>query len=352
MAATAVKPRFGLTYPTVTGETKTEAWRRAHADFPELGVWSDYYDGTKLPTWTEAWFTEAGPDVVFLVSIKHTSVSAIGACVATMPEHLRGRVFLFLHHEPDQWRSPTDPRNDPAPSVWIQRQIDFADLREAAPWRLWVQHWVCFTEDRYRTDTAVWEANWGGTIAAEPRIDGVAFDCFNIGRSVYRTGAEMFAEPLEFARREGRKLIIREWGQVVPVDTALDNEDVAEAVREHWAYAKDQNAIDAVFRALVWYNNHNNVYADPSGQRPGRPLTRAALAEIMADAAQVDEPDPCCAQVAELEARVVELSQELDAASAELEMVPARLQAARDEGVAAGRAQAFTEVVAWAQAQS
>jgi hypothetical protein len=350
--ATAVKPRFGLTYPTVTGETKTEAWRRVHADFPDLGVWSDYYDGTKLPTWTEAWFTEAGPDVVFLVSIKHTNVAAIGACVATMPEHLRGRVFLFLHHEPDQWRSPTDPRSDPAPSVWIQRQIDFADLREAAPWRLWVQHWVCFTEDRYRTDTAVWEANWGGTIAAEPRIDGVAFDCFNIGRSVYRTGAEMFAKPLEFARREGRKLIIREWGQVVPVDTALDNEDVAEAVREHWAYAKDQNTIDAVFWAMVWYNNHNNAYADPSGQRPGRLLTRAALEEIMADAAQVDEPDPCCGQVAELELRVAELTRELDDASAELETVPARLQAARDEGLAAGRAQAFTEVVTWAQAQS
>lgn len=346
---TAVKPRFGLTYPTVTGETKTEAWRRAHADFPDLGVWSDYYDGTKLPTWGEAWFTEAGPDVVFLVSIKHTSVSAIGACVATMPEHLRGRVFLFLHHEPDQWRSATDPRNDPAPSVWIQRQIDFADLREAAPWRTWVQHWVCFTEDRYRTDTAVWEANWGGTITAEPRIDGVAFDCFNIGRSVLRTGEEMFAKPLEFARREGRKLIIREWGQVVPVDTALDNEAVADAVREHWAYVKSQNEIDAVFWGMIWYNNHNNVYADPSGNRPGRPLTRVALEEIMVDAAQVDEdPDPCCAQVAELEARVAELITELDAATAELETVPARLDAAR----AAGRTEAFIEVVAWAQGQS
>lgn len=342
----ATKPRFGLTYPTVTGETKTEAWRRVHADFPDLQVWSHYYDGTNLPTWTEAWFTEAGPDVVFLISIKHTNVAAIGACVATMPEHLRGRVILFLHHEPDQW-TETDPKGDPSPSVWIQRQIDFADLREAATWRLWVQHWVCFTEDRYRRHTAVWEANWGGTIAAEPRIDGVAFDCFNIGRSIIRTVEDLYAKPLEFARREGRKLIIRELGQVVPVDTSLDSQAVADAVRGYWAYAKEQNEIDQVFWGIVWYNNHNNVYADPSGQRPGRPLTRTALEEIMADAAQVDE-DPCCGRVAELEAEVDSLTTELEAARAELETVPERLEAAH----ASGRTEAFAETVAWAQAQS
>jgi hypothetical protein len=339
------RPRFGFTYPTVTGENQTEAFRRVLSEFPDLQLWSHYYSGTALPTWTEAWFTEAPADVVFLVSIKHTSVSAIGACVATMPEHLRGRVFLFLHHEPDQWRSPTDPRNDPAPSVWIQRQIDFADLREAAPWRLWVQHWVCFTEDRYRTDTAVWEANWGGTIAAEPRIDGVAFDCFNIGRSITREGADIFAKPLEFARREGRKLIIREFGQVVPVDTALDNQAVADQIRENWAYAKAQNETDGRFFGLVWYYNHNNTLVDPSGQRPGRPLTRAALEEIMAEArTPEEEPDPCCAQVAELETQVAALQAQVDA-------IPGQLQTAHAEGMAEGRAQAFAEVVAWAQAQ-
>lgn len=343
--AVATKPRFGFTYPTVTGETRTQAWRRVHADFPELQLWSVYYDGTDLPTWSEAWFTEAGPDVVFLVSIKHPNVAVIGTRISTMPEHLRGRVILFLHHEPDQW-TEVDSKGDPAPSVWIQRQIDFADLREGAAWRLWVQHWVCFTEDRYRRHTAVWEANWGGTIAAEPRIDGVAFDCFNIGRSILRTGAEMFAKPLEFARREGRKLIIREHGQVVPVDTALDSQAVADAVREHWAYAKSQNEIDEVFWGIVWYNNHNNVYADPSGNRPGRPMTRAALEEIMADAATPVDPS-CCAQVAGLEAQVASLTTELAAANAELETVPERLEAAQVQG----RAEAFTEMINWAEDQ-
>lgn len=333
------RPRFGFTYPTVTGENQTEAFRRVLSEFPDLQLWSHYYSGSALPTWTEAWFTEAPADALFLISIKSADVSAIGNRIAVMPEPLRGRVLIFLHHEPDQWRSATDPRSDPSPSVWLQRQIDFADLRQASPWRDWVQHWVCFTEDRMRTDWTVWDANWGGTIAAEPRIDGVAADCFNIGRSVTREGADIFAKPLEFARREDRPLIIREYGQVVPVDTPDDNQAVADQIRENWAYAKAQNETDGRFFGMVWYYNHNNTLVDPSGQRPGRPLTRAALEEIMADAATPDEdPDPCCAELEAMTARVAELL-------AEVAEIPSRLQEARLEGRAEGRAEAFAEVI-------
>lgn len=331
------KPMFGFTYPTVTGETKTQAWRRVHADFPNLQVWSDYYEGTKLPTWTGPWFTEAGPGVIFLISVKHPDVRAVGACVADMPDHLRGRVILFLHHEPDQY-TEEDPKGDPAPMVWIRRQIDFADLRESAHWCDWIEHWVCFTEDRMRRHPAVWENNWGGTLTAEPRIDGVAADCFNIGRSIVRTGEDMYRKPLEFARRVGRRLIIRENGQVTPIDSPVDSPQVVDAIREHWAYAKSQNEIDDVFRAIVWYNNHRNTYFDPSGKLPGRPDTKAALVEIMADAATPDEdPDPCCVELEAMTARVAELL-------AEVAEIPSRLQEVRLEGRAEGRAEAFAEV--------
>jgi hypothetical protein len=333
------RPRFGFTYPTVTGENQTEAFRRVLSEFPTLQLWSHYYSVSALPTWTEAWFTEAPADALFLISIKSADVAAIGSRIAAMPEPLRGRILVFLHHEPDQWRSATDPRNDPSPSVWIQRQIDFADLRQASPWRDWVQHWVCFTEDRIRTDWTVWNANWGGTIAAEPRIDGVAADCFNIGRSITREGADIFARPLEFARRENRPLIIREYGQVVPVDTPGDSQAVADQVLENWAYAVAENEVDDRFFGLVWYYNHNNTLADPSGQRPGRPLTRAALEAIMAEARTPEgEPDPCCARVAELEAQVASLQAQVDA-------IPGQLQTARAEG----RTEAFAEVVGWVQ---
>jgi outer membrane murein-binding lipoprotein Lpp len=347
------KPSFGFTYPTVTGENPTAAFRRVLSEFPGMQLWSHYYSGEALPAWTEAWFAEAPADCVFLISVKATNVTAIGNRIAVMPEHLRGRVLIFLHHEPDQWRSASDPRSDPSPLVWLQRQVDFASLRAGAPWRLWVQHWVCFTEDRMRTDWAAWDQNWGDTIQAEPRIDGVAADCFNIGRSIVREGADIFAKPLEFARREGRPLIIREFGQVVPVDTALDSQAVADQIRENWAYAKTQYDADGVLIGVVWYYNHNNVLIDPSGTRPGRPLTRVALEEIMADARMPDDdPSPCCAEVDALTAQVAALEVQVGTLQAQVDAHPAQLQAAREEGQAEGRAEAFDEIITWAEAQT
>jgi hypothetical protein len=343
------KPKFGFTYPTVTGENKITAFRRVKTEFPQMQIWSDYQNGTDLPVWNDPWFVEAPAGCIFLVSIKHTNVNDVGNRIAQMPTNLRGRVFIFLHHEPDQWRSASDPRSDPDPTTWINRQIAFANLRANAAWKDWVQHWVCFTEDRLRTDTVAWEQNWGDTFQDEPRIDGVAFDCFNIGRSITRVGSDIFGKPVEFARREGVKLIIREYGQVVPVDTANDSQAVADQIRENWAYAKTQNEQDDVFFGLVWYYNHNNTIVDPSGNRPGRPLTRDALEEIMADAALVEEdpedpteePDPEHPQYqfgrASRDAEVADLNEALLDLEAEL---PRQRTAGRNE--------AFTETRDWA----
>src|SRR5215204_739592 len=148
------KPKWGFTYPTVTGENQITAFRRILSEFPNMQLWSHYYSGTSLPQWNEVWFVEAPEDCIFLLSIKHTDVNAIGSRMASMPESLRGRVLIFLHHEPDQWRSVSDPRDDPAPSVWKSRNVAFAQLRNGASWKNWIQHWACFTEDRLRTDEA------------------------------------------------------------------------------------------------------------------------------------------------------------------------------------------------------
>ena len=347
------KPKFGFTYPTVTGENQITAFKRVRVEFPGMQIWSHYYNGTDLPAWNEAWFVESDPDVIFLISIKHTNVATIGARIATMPTSLRGRVLIFLHHEPDQWRSVSDDRGDPSPSVWMQRQIDFANLRAGAGWASWIEHWVCFTEDRYRTDTAVWETNWGDTLVNEPRIDGVAFDCFNIGRSITRTGADIFGKPVAFARREQRPLIIREYGQVVPTDTPNDNQAVANQVRENWNYAKAQNEEDGVFFGIVWYYNHNNTIVDPSGNRPGRPLTRDALEEIMADAVTDDEeppvppgdPDPTHPQY---QFGAQSRQTEIDDANAYIEDLETnQLPQAKTDG----RNEAFTETRDWAANQ-
>lgn len=333
------KPKFGFTYPTVTGENtpKGAAFTRIRNDFPKMQLWSVYYDSSDLPSWNEKWFedVEANANLIYLISIKSSNVTAIGDRMGQMPQHIRGRVLLFLHHEPDQWRSASDPRSDPDPTTWKNRQQDFCDYREGKPWETWVELWVCFTEDRYRTDTAAWENNWGNTIDFEPRIEGVAFDCFNIGRSVTRAGADIFKKPLEFARREGRRLIIREYGQVTPVDSPEDSHTVADQIDENWEYAKIQNEVDDVFFGLVWYYNHNNTLADPNMIR--RPLTQAVLQEIIEEAAtpRPDDPDPEDPQYRfGFEAGWQARQEEVNGSKA------------------LGRSEAFGEVAAWAAQQS
>lgn len=293
----STKPLVGLTYPTVTGESQSVAFRRVLSEFPDMQLWSHYYDG-KLPTWAEVWFAEAPDDCLFLISIKNMTVAAIAGRVATLPERLRGRVVIIIHHEPDQWRSTSDDRGDPHPDVWWQMQIEFANLREMAAWRDWIFHMVVFTEDRARTDAAFWEAHWGNRVPNEPRIDIIGWDCFNIGRTTIRLGEDIFNIPIKYGQRCGRHVIIREYGQVVPKDTADDNALVAERILENWAYAKSQIAGDLVpvIYAIVWYYNHNNTLVDPSGNRPGRPLTAQSVRTMLTDARTIDEepeqPDP------------------------------------------------------------
>lgn len=371
--AVLTKPKFGFTYPTVTGENQITAFRRIRAQFPNMQLWSHYYNGTDLPAWNEPWFVEADDDVIFLISIKHTNVNDIGNRIAQMPTTLRGRVFIFLHHEPDQWRSASDNRGDPDPTTWKNRQITFANLRATATWRNWIQHWVCFTEDRWRTDRTFCENNWGNVIQVCPSIDGVAFDCFNIGRSITRVGSDIFGVPLEKARDWQRPLIIREYGQVVPTDTPDDNQAVADRIRENWAYAKSQHQIDKIFFGIVWYYNHNNTLEDPSGTRPGRPITEAAITEIMADAALAEEPpiepDPDDPQyqigfaagqlsmtdeIAALQAEVDTLAGTNEDLVAQVAALQSQLTDAQNQAATAksqGRLEAFDEVVNWAQMQ-
>lgn len=295
-----VKPMFGFTYPTVTGENtpKGAAFSRILQDFPDMQLWSVYYDGFDLPSWTEAWFADVpeNQNLVYLISVKSSDVVAIAARMNQMPAHLRGRIILFLHHEPDQWRSTSDRRGDPDPEVWKQRQSDFLDELEGTPAFDWLELWVCFTEDRWRTDETFCRQHWGDTFTREPRIKGTAFDCFNIGRSITRAGSDIFGVPLRLAREwfpgVYRKLLIREYGQVTPVDQATDSQQVADQVAENWSYAKAQNEIDNIFLGIVWYYNHNNTLVDPSGLRPGRPLTMGALQAITTDSMTPDGPTP------------------------------------------------------------
>lgn len=358
-------PAVGLTYPTVTGETKTQAFLRLIQEFPEMGIWSDYYNGTDLPSWSSEWFKEQYSGIkYYLVSVKHTDVNAIGARMATIPAHLCGRILVFLHHEPDQWRSVSDNRGDPDPTTWKNRQIAFANLRAGAAWRDCVQHWVCFTEDRYRTDTSVWESNWGNTVDVEPRIDGVAWDCFNIGRSIVRSGSDIYGKPFEFNRREGKPFIARENGQVTPVDQPIDSIAVADAVAENWEYAKAQNGVNGLeVLGICWYNNHNNTLSDLSGER--RPLTAEVIRSMMYEASQ-EPPDHSqdyqngfnagfqagvasrAIEIADLENTITTLRQTITAL--EQQLIDANNAAATAK--AQGRLEAFGEVVNWAQTQS
>lgn len=288
-------PLVGSTYPTVTGETKTEAFLRIVGELPNLQLWSVYYNGTDLPSWTEEWFKPQYDHIrYYLVSIKHTDVNAVGSRMAAIPEHLRGRIIVILHHEPDQWRSESDNRGDPAPDVWWARQVAFLDLRDASAWELWVRFAVCFTEDRVRTDGTFWEQNWGRRVPTEPRIDFVMFDCFNIGRSIVRTGADMYGIPISYGRRcmtaWGRTtpvVMIRENGQVTPIDQPTDSTAVANGVADHWEHAK---ANADVMAGVGWYYNYNNTLADPTTIR--RPLTLNVLQGMLAESIEAWEGEP------------------------------------------------------------
>lgn len=291
-------PLVGSTYPTITGENTPRggAFARIVAELPGLQMWSAYYDGNDVPSWNEEWFKPQYDHILYyIISMKTADVNAVGARMGVMPEHLRGRVIVLLHHEPDQWRSESDNRGDPAPDVWWARQVAFLDLRDASSWRSWVRFAVCFTEDRARTDSTFWEQSWGRRVPEESRIDFVMFDCFNIGRSIVRTGADMYGIPIEYGRRcqtawrwNWPIVMIRENGQVTPVDQPTDSTAVANGVAEHWEYAK---ANADVMAGVVWYYNHKNTLADPTTIR--RPLTLNVLQGMLAESVEAwaDEPE-------------------------------------------------------------
>lgn len=353
------KPMIGFTYPTVTGENspKGAAFSRILTEFPKMQMWSDYYSGTALPSWSEPWFAAEHVGIRwYLVSIKHTDVAAIGARIAQMPEHLRGRVMVFLHHEPDQWRSATDPRSDPDPWVWFQRQQDFGALRAQSTWATWIEHWACFTEDRFRTDQDVWMLNWGNAMLANPALfDGVAWDVFNIGRSVVRSGDEMFGDITDFNITGQWPLVVREWGQVTPVDQATDSTVVADAVMDHYDWCVAQPV--GVVRGLVWYYNHNNTLADPTTVR--RPLTMETLRECLLIATTPEEntpvPDPTDPQyVFGYEAGQQSRQAEVDALSDQVASLRAQAERLNSELATMygqGRRSALADMVTWAQQQ-
>lgn len=332
------KPMVGTTYPTVTEENipKGAAFARIMVELPGLQLWSVYYDDDDMPNWTgEDWFDPEHEGIRwFVLSFKTANVNLVATAMATMPAHLRGRVIVILHHEPDQWRSTSDNRGDPSPAVWKQRQVDFANLRDGAVWENWIQFWACFTEDRLRTAEAFWRSNWGSWMLANASLfDGVAWDVFNIGRSVTRTGAEMFTQICAFNREGGwTRIMVREWGQVTPVDSPVDSSQVADAVANHYLWM-DQNAQD-LNPMMVWYYNHNNTLTDPSGQRPGRPQTLAVIRECIEDATS-DEPDPDDPQY------------QLGYAAGWNDR-----QSEVDEAKANGRLEAFGETVIWASEQA
>jgi hypothetical protein len=343
------KPKVGSTYPTVTGENtpKGAAFTRIVQEFPELQLWSVYYDGSDLPNWNiEEWFkTQYDHIDYYLLSFKTSDLNAISNSLSSMPTHLRGRILVFLHHEPDQWRSTSDRRGDPDPWVWAQRQVDFNELRFGAPWEDWIQHWACFTEDRFRTDKTFWMSNWGNWILTNRAIfDGMAWDVFNIGRSIIRTGQDMFSAICDFNRQGEWPIAIREWGQVTPTDSPEDSPAVADGVGNHYVWMRD-NAAD-LLPLMVWYYNHNNTLVDPSGNRPGRPLTLDVLQQCLVDALtpveEPEEPDPNHPQY----------YFGYHSRDDEVAALHQAVTDALEQGKAQGRIEAFGEVVNWAQTQS
>lgn len=288
-------PYVGFTYPTVTGETKLEALKRIAVEFPKMQVWSHYWEpGKGYPTFTEDFWDELPDSVVLvLLSVKDSNIEALVANFPNIPVQWRGRVAITINHEPDQWRSEADPRGDLSPTVWWSKIQELLNRRETAMWSTWVLVYVCMTEDRFRTERTFWEQHWGSKIRGEPRLDFIACDVFNIGRTVVRTGADMFAEFLKFVRDCKNMVVFREYGQVTPKDQPTDSAVVVNGVEEHWEYLK-ANA-DLVL-AVVWYNNHNNTLSDPAKIR--RPQTFALLQRMVEEAYMAnttpvtDEPNP------------------------------------------------------------
>lgn len=358
------KPLVGSTYPTVTGENapKGAAFARIVQELPGLQLWSVYYDGNDLPNWNgEQWFEPQYDHIRFyILSFKTSNVAALASSLAVMPEHLRSRVIIILHHEPDQWRSTSDRRGDPDPWVWAQRQLDFAELRAGSTWETWIEFWACFTEDRFRTAEEFWRENWGNWMLAHSWVhDGVFWDVFNIGRSIIRTPEDMFQGIFEFNLSGNWDFGVRELGQVVPTDTALDNQEVANAIYAYYVWV--ETYVTGYLRALlVWYYNHNNVFTDPSGNRPGRPLSLAAWQQALADAITPEEspvePDPNHPQYefgyqAGRDSRQSEVDDLWNEAMAQRQTI-LELQQAVVNAKAQGRLEAFGEVVNWAQGQS
>ena len=370
-------PYVGATYPTVTGENtpKGGAFARIVAELPGLEIWSVYYDGSDLPSWNEEWFKPQYDHIrYYLVSMKTSDVNAVGSRLASMPEHLRGRIVVLMHHEPDQWRSVNDPRGDPSPDAWWTRQQLFLDMRETASWETWVKFAVCFTEDRWRTDRAFCDANWGNRVLGESRIDFVMFDCFNIGRSIVRQGPDIFGIPISYGRafmdahnRDEPCVMIREYGQVRPTDQPTDSTAVASGIAENWDYIA-ANATDVIC-GVVWYYNHNNTLADPTTVR--RPQTLEVLQGMLVEAINnhEDEEEPTSEydegyedgrasrdqEVADLQHQIVTLTEDRDNTQALLTAAEAaitQLQQDVEAAKAAGRVEAFGEVVNWAQDQT
>jgi hypothetical protein len=369
-----MKPMIGATYPTVTGENtpKGAAFSRIMQELPGLQMWSVYYSGTALPNWTstsEPWFNAEHTGIRwYLLSIKSSDLTAISNCLGQMPTHLRGRIMVFLHHEPDQWRSATDPRSDPSPQVWQQRQEVFATMRVTAPWGPWIEHWACFTEDRLRTDRTEWMYNWGNWMLDNQSVfDGVAWDVFNIGRSVIRSGQDMFSEITAFNGYGGWPLVVREWGQVTPTDSPVDSQAVANAVVEHYDWCLTNTQLPFPIRGLVWYYNYNNTLTDPSGVLPGRPLTLAAIRECLTIALTPEEneevPDPTDPQYLfgynagqasrqpEVDSLVTEVQvavSQISALNSQLASLETEVNAAHNEG----RHEAFQEVLTWIEGKA
>lgn len=351
-----MKPMVGTTYPTVTGENspKGASFSRIIQELPGMQLWSVYYDND-WPNWTASFFAPEHTGIRwYLLSFKTSDLATLDARLSQMPAHLRGRVIVFLHHEPDQWRSATDHRGDPSPEVWMQRQITFAGMRATAPWRDRIQHWACFTESRFNGDRQVWMNNWGNAMLDHWHVfDGVAWDVFNIGWQSVRSGQNMFAEIVAFNRQAEWPIIIREWGQVTPVDSPEDSQEVADAIREHYDWMKT-NVTDLPV-GLVWYYNHNNTLTDPSRVRPGRPLSLAALQECLADAL-AEQPDPEHPQYQwGFTDGAASRQPEVDALNSMVSDLQSQLTDAQNQAATAkqqGRLEAFGEVVIWAQGQA
>src|SRR5688572_20212599 len=166
-------PLVGMTYPTVTGETKLAALQRIKDEFPNMQVWSQYWEpGKGYPTFSEEFWNELPESVeLVLISVKDSNVATLVSRFVNIPEPWRGKVAVTINHEPDQWRSATDTHGDMSPTAWWAAMQQLLNAREGAVWETWVLVYYCFTEDRFRTDKAFWEQNWGSKVRTDSRVD-------------------------------------------------------------------------------------------------------------------------------------------------------------------------------------